>query len=169
MVIGDLDSISAEALGQFSADQVHRVKEQETTDFEKCLREIEAELILAVGFTGKRLDHQLAVFNALVKYPHHRCIVLGDEDVVFHCPRMLRLRLPMGTRLSLFPMTTLAGRSTGLRWALDGLQMAPDGQIGTSNQTTADDVLISSNEPGLLVILPREHLPVAIAALLAAG
>jgi thiamine pyrophosphokinase len=139
------------------------VAEQETTDFDKALRSIRAPLVLALGFTGARLDHGLAVMNALVRRPEP-CIVIGPRDVVFHLAGPVTLALRAGDRVSLFPMARVTGRSWGLHWPIDGLTLAPDGLTGTSNRATGPVTLVPGG-PGLLAILPRARLPAAIAAL----
>ena len=35
------------------------------------------------------VDHSLAVWNALVRYPGQRCVLWGEEDVVFAAPRRI--------------------------------------------------------------------------------
>jgi thiamine pyrophosphokinase len=163
-VIGDLDSIPAELARNLPAGRLHRIDEQDTTDFEKCLVRIRAPLCLAVGFTGRRLDHELAVYSALVRHSARPCLVLGAEDVAFAAPAEVRLDLEPGTRVSLFPLSPLRGRSEGLRWPIDAVPFDPAGRIGTSNQATGP-VVLSFERPGMLVILPRAALPQAIAAL----
>jgi len=163
-VIGDLDSILPEVRAALPPERVHRIAEQESTDFEKCLTRIAAPFMLGVGFTGARVDHLLAVWNALVRHTARRCLILGPEDVIFASPPRLRLDLAAGTRLSLFPMTRVAGESEGLRWPISGLDFAPHGRVGTSNEATGPVDLRLDGE-GMLVILPRSALDAAIAAL----
>lgn len=164
-VLGDLDSISPAARARLPAASVHHIPEQETTDFDKALRHVEAPFTLAVGFTGARLDHALAVLNALARHPERRCLLLSAQDVSFLAPPELRLRLAPRTRLSLFPLAPVTGRSTGLRWPIDGLAFAPDARIGTSNEVTAPEVQLSFSAPAMLVILPRRALAAAIGSL----
>ncbi|SPH16750.1 hypothetical protein DEA8626_00261 [Defluviimonas aquaemixtae] len=166
-VIGDLDSASEAALSAVPKDQIWPVKEQDTTDFEKCLARIKAPVILAVGFAGSRLDHLLAVFAALARYPGCNCVVIGDEDVIFLAPRVLSLDLPAGTRVSLFPLGPVTGRSEGLEWPIAGIEFAPDGRIGTSNRVTGP-VTLSFDAEKMLVLLPRDCLVAAIEALVPA-
>ena len=84
--IGDLDSIEQEVLSKLSPDHVFKVSEQDSTDFEKCLLRVSAPLIIGVGFTGARLDHTLAAFSSLAKFSDRPCILLDEEDLVFHAP-----------------------------------------------------------------------------------
>ncbi len=165
-IIGDLDSLSNSESWRKSGISVHLVEDQNKTDFEKSVLGIDAPMILAVGFLGGRFDHALAVMSVLVAYPKRRIIVIGEEDMVFHCPDVLTLDLPVGCRVSFFPMAPVTGgESTGLRWPIDGLAMVPGGQIGTSNESVAERVTASFDGVGTLVILPLECLDAAIAAL----
>lgn len=166
-VIGDMDSISQTAKVQVPSRQQHYIADQDSTDFEKCLRHVEAELILAVGFTGGRLDHQLAAMTALVRHPEQRCILLAQEDLCFLAPRKLDLDLPIGTRLSLYPMGETSGKSQGLKYSIDDLRMSPSTTIGTSNEVSGP-VTLQFETRDMLVLLPIEHLQHVIDTLQAA-
>ncbi len=165
-VIGDMDSISAAGRALLEGDLLHEVSEQDSTDFDKALRHLSAPLTLAIGFTGARLDHELAVFHTLAARSVHRCIVVGQRDIVLNAPPRLEVALAAGTRVSLFPMTRVTGRSEGLRWPIAGLEFHPARRIGTSNEATGGPVTIEAHAPGLLVILPRETLAPVVAAML---
>jgi thiamine pyrophosphokinase len=64
-VIGDFDSIG-QCLSQVPVERRIHISEQDSTDFDKAMRYISAPLVIAIGFTGGRLDHQLAALNVLV-------------------------------------------------------------------------------------------------------
>ncbi|GGE51318.1 thiamine diphosphokinase [Actibacterium pelagium] len=164
-VVGDMDSILPETRSSLDDSAFVEIPEQDSTDFDKCLRVVQAPLIIAVGFTGDRLDHQLAVFSGLLRQPERKCIVLGAGDLIFHCPHRLHLALPVGTRVSLFPLQEVGGTSQGLQWPIDELRLSPGGMIGTSNKTTEPVVQVAPDGDGLLVILPREFLPQVVKAL----
>ena len=101
------------------------MREQDSTDLEKCLYSVEAPLFIGLGFLGGRIDHHLAAMSALVKFPGKPVVLIGGEDLCFLCPRELELELPAGTRVSLYPMGPArglvsrgcAGRSPGSRSA----------------------------------------------------
>lgn len=164
-VIGDFDSISAAARTAIPADRLHPQSDQDTTDFDKALRGISAPFVLAVGFTGARMDHGLAVLNALVRHPDQPCIVLGPKDIAFAAPPHLTLQMRKDDPLSLFPFAPVSGTSTGLHWPIDGLDFKPWGMIGTSNRVTSPTVRLTFHAPGMVVILPRNRLDAAIRAL----
>ena len=50
-VWGDFDSISPQARAAIPTENLHRIAEQDSTDFEKCLSRIDAPLVIAVGFS----------------------------------------------------------------------------------------------------------------------
>ncbi|WP_299847319.1 thiamine diphosphokinase [uncultured Roseovarius sp.] len=163
-VIGDFDSMSESARDCIPSDRLHEISEQDSTDFDKCLSNIHAPLIIGVGFSGARQDHQLAAYNTLVRHPDQRCILLGRDELVFLCPPSLRLDLPVGTRVSLFPMGAVEGVSDGLKWPIAGLNFAPDGRVGTSNLSTGT-VHLNLTAPKMLVILPAMALEAVAEAL----
>lgn len=167
-VIGDLDSVTPRTRAALPPGRLLHVPEQETTDFEKCLSRIEAPYILGLGFAGPRMDHMLAVWNALVRHPARRCLILAARDVVFAAPRRIALDLPPGTRVSLFPLAPVTGESRGLRWPIDGLRLDPAGRVGTSNIADGG-VELAFDRAGMLVILPRTALGAAIAGLMQAS
>ena len=164
LVIGDFDSVTVKTLAAIPPERQMKVAEQESTDFEKCLMRIAAPFILGLGFMGPRADHGLAAWNALIRHSGRRCILLGSDDLAFAAPARLALDLAAGTRISLFPMARVTGQSRGLRWPIDGLVLAPDGRIGTSNEAS-ERVELAFDAPGMLVILPVACLTEAIRAL----
>ncbi|OSP56702.1 thiamine diphosphokinase [Pseudoruegeria sp. SK021] len=166
-VIGDMDSISKAGRAALPRDVLYPVAEQDSTDFEKCLTRVHAPIILALGVLGPRSDHALAAYNTLVRHPDRRCILVDDSDIVLLAPPSLSLDLAPETRVSLFPMAPLGGRSTGLFWPIDGLEFAPNLQTGTSNRATGP-VRLEFDAAAMLLILPRAMLPALIAAVLAA-
>ncbi|WP_323768972.1 thiamine diphosphokinase [Marinovum sp.] len=168
-VIGDFDSLPEATRKALPPESLHPIAEQDSTDFDKCLRNIAAPLILGLGFLGARVDHQLSVFNRLAARPDRPCLLIGREDLVFHAPSRLVLDLAAGTRVSLFPMRAVTGRSRGLRWPIDGIGFAPGGRVGTSNEALGPEVTLEMNGPGMLVILPRDCLDQAVRSVLAAG
>ncbi len=164
-VIGDFDSLSPGARAAIPAERLFPQAEQDTTDFDKALSRIAAPFVLALGFQGARIDHGLAVLNALVRHADRPCLVLGPKDFAFACPPELTIATRPGEPFSLFPLARLRAESQGLHWPLHGLRFAPDGMIGTSNRVTARQVTLRVSGPGMVVILPRRRLDAAIAAL----
>lgn len=162
--IGDFDSLQPHVRAAIPAGRLFAIREQDSTDFDKALRSIAAPLVLGVGFLGGRADHQLAAFNTLVRRADRRCILIGAHEIVFHAPPLLDLPVRPGDVVSLFPMAAVSGRSRGLEWPIDGIDLAPDGRIGTSNRALGP-VRLETDRPGLLVIAPRSALDAVVPAL----
>lgn len=155
-VWGDFDSISERARQAIPADRLHRIAEQDSTDFEKCLTRIRAPLVIAIGFSGARQDHFLAALTTLARRIGPPTILLAGEDAITLAPPRIALDLPVHTRLSLYPMGAASGCSTGLAWPIDGIAFAPDRRTGTSNRSTGP-VTLEIQGP-MLLILPRAQL-----------
>lgn len=162
-VIGDLDSIAPEVQAAIPPARLHRVAEQDSTDFEKCLTRIAARFVIAVGFSGRRLDHTLAALTVMARVPAPPVLMIAAEDVVFLCPPRLSLPLAAGTRVSLWPMGTVRGSSTGLRWPIDGIEFSPAGRVGTSNEALGEVQVAIDGQ--MLMLLPRGQLDLALRAL----
>jgi len=161
-VIGDMDSLRhPEEWEQRS--KLIRLAEQETTDFEKCLYSTAAPVTVALGVTGNRLDHTLAVFDAVARHGGKRRIVVVDEDdiaISFSGP--FSFYAEAGERISVHPLQKVGfAHSEGLYYPLDGLTLAPGVRAGTSNTALGGDVGIvpGEGETGVwLLILGRQHL-----------
>lgn len=163
-VIGDFDSVPAEVLAQVPADRVHHIAEQNSTDFEKALRLVDAPVIVGVGFTGGRLDHQLAALHALARYAHRPCVLMGESEIVLLAPPLITLPCKAGDVVSLVPLAPVTGHSTGLCWPIAGLNFAPGGQNGTSNRAEGP-VTLTMDAAHMLLILPRALMPPVVAQL----
>ena len=167
IVIGDMDSLAPEDAARIPDDRIHRIAEQESTDFDKALRSIAAPLVIGAGFSGARADHLLGAYAVLVRRADRRCILAGEDEVCFLAPPGIALDLTPGGWFSLFPFGAVTGRSEGLLWPIEGLSFAPDGQTGTSNEVTGP-VRLWVDAPRMLVILPRSELSAAVQGLTAA-
>ena len=165
-IIGDCDSIKNTKSWVKRGARIIKIEEQETTDFEKCLYSIDATTYFCIGFMGRRVDHFLSVCSALVKYHYKTVILVGAHDIIFHLPKFFEIDLPLGTRLSLFPMEKIVGISeSGLQWPIAGLEFEPSKRIGTSNKTVARKVKTTLSNNGMLSIMPRSSLTDVITAL----
>ena len=156
-VIGDMDSIQSSVVAQIPRKSFHHILDQETTDFEKSLLRIETPMLIGVGFLGARIDHQMAAQTVLVRYPHMRCLLLGNKDLMFVIPPDFTLNLDAGVRVSLFPMAACRVKSIGLQWPTNEFHFAPDGQVGISNKSTGV-IRLTPESPKMLAILPLNCL-----------
>lgn len=168
LAVGDFDSITEAAMALLGPARLHPDPDQDTTDFDKALAVAGADLVLAVGFAGARLDHTLAAMGTLARNPQRRVVLDTGHDLCLLCPPHLTLDLPAGCRVSLFPLAPLACASTGLVWPTEGLLLDPLGRIGTSNAAQGGAVTLTPGAPGLLLLLPVETLDALLPALRAA-
>lgn len=160
-VIGDLDSLSAQARTTF-ADCLWHIPEQETTDFEKALTRVSAPLIIALGFTGNRLDHTLAALNVMARNPDRAVFLVDADDVSYMVPQGIStVDLPAGTRVSLMPLGDVRASVAGVAWPFTDWALHPVGRTSASNMATGGTVRISADGP-LLVTLPQAHLAAAV-------
>ena len=156
-VIGDMDSVSTKVKALYSKDEFCEIDCQDSTDLEKCLHLVNAPKFIGIGFLGGRLDHELANLSALVKFPEKKFILIGSRDICFLCPNLLSIKLPVGTRFSVFPMSSIEGASQGLKYPIDNLKLNPTKKVGTSNEVVSK-VQLSFNHRSAIIILPKKYL-----------
>ncbi|WP_152662674.1 thiamine diphosphokinase [Devosia soli] len=159
-IIGDLDSLEDRASWESRTRVIH-IPEQITTDFQKALYSTEAPVTLALGMTGKRLDHTLAALSAVLQYAPSRKLMLVDEvDVALAVTGPIAFDARVKERVSIHPLVPIRfQRSSGLFYPMDGLLLEPGGLIGTSNEGTGGRVEVEPEDgtPWLL-ILGKERL-----------
>jgi thiamine pyrophosphokinase len=161
-IIGDFDSL-ADASGWDARTRLVRIAEQETTDFEKALYSTRAPVTIGLGMTGRRLDHTLAALDAVARFAHERAIILVDEfDLALGLAGPFGFTAEPGARVSVHPLTaTRFARSSGLKYPLDGLMLAPGVRTGTSNEASAAEFRIepaAGDTGAFLLILEKRWL-----------
>lgn len=173
VLVGDLDSISKERLEMLPPGvAVVRDPDQDTFDLEKAMnlvwrfapRDVE---IRVFGAVGGRLDHTLSNLMLFTRHPERNARLVDPDFEAFVArpgenvgSEKNIFRAPAGTPVSLVPFGTVVGVSSqGLKWPLKNLNLAPDGQLGSSNamaQSLASIGFISGN---LAVLIAREPEP----------
>lgn len=159
-IIGDLDSLRDRAAWEKRTRVIH-MPDQITTDFQKAIRATSAPVTLALGMTGKRLDHTLAALSAALQYAPVRRLLLVDEvDVALAVVGPIRFEAGVRERVSIHPLLPIRfSHSTGLYYPMDGLLLEPGGLIGTSNEGTGGPVeIVPDDETPWLLILGKERL-----------
>lgn len=159
-VVGDLDSLADRAAWE-QRTLVRHIPEQITTDFQKALYSTAAPVTLALGMTGKRLDHTLAALSAVLEYAPRRRLLLVDEvDVALAVVGPVHFEAGLHERVSIHPLEPIGfSHSSGLLYPLDGLYLRPGGLLGTSNEGLGGPVeIVPSDAVPWLLILGRERL-----------
>ncbi|MBR9978476.1 MAG: thiamine diphosphokinase [Bacteroidetes bacterium] len=163
VIIGDFDSITNETRGHYLRAGVSFIHQagQNDTDFEKALlllREKGMRTVAICGVTGKLLDHTLGNFSILLRYVQDFRLVLFDMhyrvDVITGQGSFPSMQ---GSRVSIVPLSSARGvQSSGLRYPLNGEQLAFGIAEGTCNEALGETFTISS-ESGVLLVFRELH------------
>jgi len=161
-IIGDFDSLTDPDAWDARTKLIH-IAEQETTDFEKALYSTSAPVTVGLGMTGKRFDHTLAALDAVTRFAPQRKIILVDEfDIALALAGPFDFAVEAGARVSVHPLTpTRFAMSSGLKYPLDGLLLAPGIRTGTSNEASEAEfnIVPEDGDKGVwLLILERRWL-----------
>ena len=159
-IIGDLDSIVSPEKWVERGTKLIRVNDQDSTDFDKCISAIQSKKIIALGFMDQRLDHFLAACNSLVR-SKRQIFLIGKRDIIFHLPNEFSIKLPINSRVSLFPFKDIKNvEAFGLKYPVEDICFSPIGKIGTSNVSTAENIKISYKGSGMLGIFSSRYLDI---------
>ena len=160
LLVGDLDSVSAEILAGISDVERHAV-EKEASDLELALMaalELEPDRILVVGSAGGRLDHLLG--SVLVLAADAFAGVQVDAQLgpaALHVIRGERTLLgEPGELISLFAVHGAARGviTKGLVYRLSGETLEPGSSRGLSNVFAAGEARIGLERGVLLAVRP---------------
>lgn len=163
VLVGDMDSISEEALTRVKASGARIVEHptsKDETDLELALELAvsEADRIHVVVGSGGRLDHSFV--NLAVLSSPRWAAALVDASVGDHSVTVIRgsreLDAPTGSVLSLIPVGGPARvvATTGLAYELAGEELDPQAGRGISNVVISSPVRIDIAEGVLLAIRP---------------
>ncbi len=172
-IIGDMDSLKTKSAWAEKTKLVE-LKEQETTDFEKCLYSTSAHLTIALGMSGNRLAHTLSAIDIIGRYACDRNIILIDEkDLAFGACGEFSLAIGAEQGLSIHPLCKIDFESSkGLKYPLDKITLAPNIKAGTSNKTNNYQFIITpkdNDKTPYLLILDRDKLDIIINKLISKG
>lgn len=165
VLVGDMDSISAEALRDAESSGVLIVQhpvDKDFTDLELALTYATSRgsRITVLSGGGGRLDHAFAEITALTSPQLRECTVdaiVGTARVhVAHEESPLTLGLEPGTVFSLVAIGARAiGVSlTGCRWELTEESLSPDESRGLSNVVESTPVVLTVTAGHIAVIEP---------------
>ena len=159
-IIGDLDSIVSPEKWVERGSKLVRIDNQDSTDFDKCISAIKSKKIIALGFMDQRLDHFLAACNSLVRCKR-QIFLIGKRDIIFHLPNEFSIKLPINSRVSLFPFEDIKNvQAVGLKYPVEDVSFSPIGKVGTSNVSTSENIKISYKGSGMLGIFSSCYLDI---------
>ena len=155
-IVGDLDSIHAEALVKFRKVPTYEDRDDESTDLEKAIAwalKQKYDHIVVVGASGRRIDHSVGNLGVLPKfYPDAVIQFIDDLGELVYIGREITFDAKRGDVLSLIPLTRCEGVTTqGLKYALDGEALELSVREGTSNAVVNTPVTIKVKNGHLLL------------------
>lgn len=163
LLVGDLDSVSDDALDGFDGPIQRHPGDKDATDFELALEAAIArpniDRLVVVGGLGGRLDHLLAN-AAVITSPRFATVdvewIAGTTRVHVirdHC----QLHGAPGEVVSLLPMGGDASgvSTTGLRWELQDDRLTAASARGISNEFTKPVATVTLTAGCLLSIQPH--------------
>jgi thiamine pyrophosphokinase len=155
-IVGDLDSIHAEALVKFRRVAIHEDRNDGTTDLEKAITwaiQSKYDHITVVGAFGKRVDHTVGNLGVLRKfYPDAIITLVDDSGELSYVGREFSFEAEKGAVVSLIPLNRCDGVSTtGLKYPLEEETLELGVREGTSNVVVASPVNIKVKKGHLLL------------------
>ena len=162
LIIGDLDSIKQETLSIFSHVHVKKLKDQNSTDLEKALTAAIGAAykeIFVFGATGGRLDHAIGNLSALAKFSRKAHITFIDDLGTYGTVhRSWEIKLPMGTLISLLPLSRCTGIATqGLKWNLNNESLELGIRESTSNMIVSFPASIKLKSGTLIIFIATNN------------
>ncbi|MDF2473720.1 MAG: thiamine pyrophosphokinae [Anaerocolumna sp.] len=167
-ILGDFDSVPGEVLLQYhnSLDKDNLVEfiklkpEKDETDTQIAIElaiKLEAEEIVLLGATGKRIDHLLANIHLLSLTLNYnmKAYIVDEYNKLYLINKNTSLRKEelYGTYVSLVPFTDVVGGVTleGFKYPLHKKDLYMGVSLGISNEVMADkaDIIFES---GILII-----------------
>lgn len=160
IIIGDLDSITKTNYNSFKKQsvEIRKIKEQETTDFEKALMYIiECNLnnVIVFGAVSSRPDHTLNNFSVMKRYYKSLDIKIIDKDFeIFYLNNEINRKYKKGKVVSFLAMPVAKGvYSKGLKYKLNNDILEFGVREGTLNVSSSDNISIRIEKGDLLVFL----------------
>jgi thiamine pyrophosphokinase len=156
LIIGDLDSITAETKRFFRRVKFIRDENQNNSDLEKALDFVLSKRvteILVIGATGGRTDHTLSNLSIVGKYHRKANITMKDRTCeIAVIDRRISFDAAIGEIVSLLPLGRCQGiRTKGLKYPLRNESLELGVREGTSNEVAASPVEIGLKKGKLLL------------------
>ena len=165
IVIGDFDSVSAQALVKTGA-KIVKVEDQECNDLTKAFRYVmenfaDASSIHILGGTGKSEAHTIGNVSLLMQYEKDyelssKCIpveMVSDYSTMFAISDTTEFHVGQGRRVSIFsPDPSLRISSAGLEWPTDNV-VFDNWWKATLNIASSDIVTLVFNHPAMALVI----------------
>lgn len=168
-VVGDLDSISAEARSKIPSENLIHQPSQYATDFEKTLQfaiDKQIENAIIIGATGERLDHQICNLTMIEKFsPFIDLQVVDDWGIGQFISEKAVFNGEIGQHVSLHSFGKAEGITTsGLKYPLKKETLEWAVRDGQSNEIISNPVEISVQSGALFMFRVFGNDPIAMLA-----
>lgn len=158
LIVGDLDSYRP--ANPPESVEVILKPDQETNDLEKALwsaLDRDVTTVSIYGATGDRIDQTLKNLSVLRQF-HHRFEHIRFVDrhgELFLLPKTYRAKLPIGTTVSLIPLSSrVEGITTrGLQYPLNDEDLEIGERDGSSNRALEPEIRIEHKRGDLLLFV----------------
>jgi thiamine pyrophosphokinase len=157
-IIGDLDSISKEAIKKFkSISKVLQYKRQNDTDVEKCLKfaiKNKYDEALLIGVTGNRLDHTICNLGIVLKFFNKiKLSLLAENSYLKPYTGDVRLKSQKGEIISIYGFDKKTKiTSKGLKYQLKNISLPFGEKESTSNVSTSNSIQLKIRN-GIIFII----------------
>ncbi len=161
-IVGDMDSITSDVRARYRRVPFYRSADQDSTDLEKAMQWVlskNVDRIVVVGALGKRPDHTIGNMGVLRRFSPKATVTMVDESgELWYVGTDLRQEVPIGTMVSLIPLTRCDGVTTeGLQFSLDHETLELGVREGTSNVAVSTTIRVTVESGSLL--LYRSTIP----------
>jgi thiamine pyrophosphokinase len=157
-IIGDLDSISKEAIKKFkNTSKIWKYKRQNDTDVEKCLKfaiKNKFDEALLIGVTGNRLDHTICNLGIVLKfYSKIKLSLLAENSYLKPYTGDVQLQTQKGEIISLYGFDKKTKiTSKGLKYPLKNISLPFGEKESTSNVSTSNSIQLKIRN-GIIFII----------------
>lgn len=142
---------------QYPLEIIH-APSQDKTDLEKAFDYLVAKNIPAanvVWATGRRADHSISNMTNMVRFKDSlKIVMLDDNSKIFRLPERFEKWYTAGAILSLIPVGTVTGITSGnLQWPLENDTLVLGYRSGNSNAAAADGIVSITYQTGDLLLM----------------
>jgi len=162
-VIGDLDSfIGSNIESKYSQDEIIFVEDQETNDFEKCLKwcmDNSLGNILIIGFHGGLLEHTINNWSILMRYGKGLNLCVYEKGrYAIPIYDDIEMDTSKDEIISIIPNGELRLSTKSLRWELKNESLNFGEREGARNQVLGNQFSIKVHS-GEYLLFVNAHLP----------
>ena len=163
VIIGDLDSISSEALKNFRTEsKIIQLKRQNDTDVEKCLKyaiKSGFDKVILMGVTGNRLDHIFCNLGIVFKfYSQINISLVAESSFLLPYKGNVKLKTNPGEIISLYGFDSKTKiTSSGLKYPLRNVSLPFGEKESTSNVVTGKTIELKING-GIIFVIRNVNL-----------